>query len=92
MPGHLSYDYEVFNTIYWTLKVSFLPISLFKWCQQCTMVELSESETAALEYVHILERYYPLQSYDQAFELHSKDASSRYVLKHITFVYGIYSI
>ncbi len=38
---------------------------------------MNPNEMAALDYVHILERYYPLQSYDQAVELHAKHGSAR---------------
>jgi len=41
---------------------------------------------AALDYVHILERYYPLQSYDQAVDLHSKKSSARYMYICVQYV------
>ena len=34
--------------------------------------QMSEAEVAALEYLHILEGYYPVQSYDNAHAHHSK--------------------
>ena len=33
---------------------------------------LSDPEVKAWEYLHILESYYPLQSYEEAHTLHSK--------------------
>lgn len=47
--------------------------------------QMSDAEVAALEYLNILENYYPLQSYDQAHEHHSnqKKRDSRYISKEI---------
>ncbi len=51
--------------------------------------KFSEAEVAALEFLHILETYYSIQSYDQAHELNSK-ATSRFQLFYVQSCIYVY--
>ena len=47
-------------------------VSIYQSKELIITKQLNEAEVATLEYLHILESYYPLQSYDHAYESRSK--------------------